>query len=415
MLDELKEDLVGIDIRFDEPLKRYTYTKVGGPADYLAFPRNRYELARIVKFANKHDIPWMVLGNASNLIVRDGGIRGFVIMFDRLNGITVNGYQIEAEAGANLIATTKVARFQSLTGFEFAAGIPGSVGGAVFMNAGAYGGEIAHILVSAQVLTKDGDIRTIDARDMRFGYRRSVLQETGEVVISAKFNLKPGDYEQIKNEMNRLNHLRELKQPLEYPSCGSVFKRPPGHFAGQLIMEANLKGHRIGGVEVSTKHAGFMVNVDHGTAKDYEDLIADVIAKVKENSGVTLEPEVRIIGVATTMPRPVLPWENLIGRHIPRLGQTYKSVDCNVQPRPVPIIVIGIHSQNAVIRLHIPPQIGIVGPCGVHHHPTGALIVSGVSAVPICWRLPHLRLIPAVAVISDCHLLPHRHGFSRVS
>ena len=296
MLDELKEDLVGIDIRFDEPLKRYTYTKVGGPADYLAFPRNRYELSRIVKFANKHDIPWMVLGNASNLIVRDGGIRGFVIMFDRLNGIAVNGYQIEAEAGANLIATTKVARFQSLTGFEFAAGIPGSIGGAVFMNAGAYGGEIAHILVSAQVLTKDGDIRTIDARDMRFGYRRSVLQETGEVVISAKFNLKPGDYEQIKNEMNRLNHLRELKQPLEYPSCGSVFKRPPGHFAGQLIVEANLKGHRIGGVEVSTKHAGFMVNVDHGTAKDYEDLIADVIAKVKENSGVTLEPEVRIIG-----------------------------------------------------------------------------------------------------------------------
>ena len=127
MLDELKEDLVGIDIRFDEPLKRYTYTKVGGPADYLAFPRNRYELSRIVKFANKHDIPWMVLGNASNLIVRDGGIRGFVIMFDRLNGIAVNGYQIEAEAGANLIATTKVARFQSLTGFEFAAGIPGSV------------------------------------------------------------------------------------------------------------------------------------------------------------------------------------------------------------------------------------------------------------------------------------------------
>ena len=237
MLDELKEDLVGIDIRFDEPLKRYTYTKVGGPADYLAFPRNRYELSRIVKFANKHDIPWMVLGNASNLIVRDGGIRGFVIMFDRLNGIAVNGYQIEAEAGANLIATTKVARFQSLTGFEFAAGIPGSVGGAVFMNAGAYGGEIAHILVSAQVLTKDGDVRTIDARDMRFGYRRSVLQETGEVVISAKFNLKPGDYEQIKNEMNRLNHLRELKQPLEYPSCGSVFKRPPGHFAGQLIVE----------------------------------------------------------------------------------------------------------------------------------------------------------------------------------
>ena len=296
ILNEMNKSLEGVDIRINEPLKKYTYTKVGGPADFLAFPRNRYELARIVKFANQNNLPWMVLGNASNLIVRDGGIRGFVIMFDKLNAVTVDGYVIEAEAGSNLIETTKVAQYHSLTGFEFACGIPGSIGGAVFMNAGAYGGEISHILISAQVLTRDGEIKTIEARDMRFGYRRSVLQETGEVVISAKFNLKPGDYEQIKNEMNRLNHLRELKQPLEYPSCGSVFKRPPGHFAGQLIMEANLKGHRIGGVEVSTKHAGFMVNVDHGTAKDYEDLIADVIAKVKENSGVKLEPEVRIIG-----------------------------------------------------------------------------------------------------------------------
>ena len=207
----------------------------------LAFPRNRYELSRIVKFANKQEIPWMVLGNASNLIVRDGGIRGFVIMFDKLNGIAVNGYQIEAEAGANLIATIKVARFQSLTGFEFAAGIPGSVGGAVFMNAGAYGGEIAHILVSAQVLTKDGDIRTIAARDMRFGYRRSVLQETGEVVISAKFNLHPGDYHQIKNEMNRLNHLRELKQPLEYPSCGSVLNAHQATLLVSLLRKLILK------------------------------------------------------------------------------------------------------------------------------------------------------------------------------
>lgn len=294
--EKMLEILEGIDIRFKEPLHSYSYTKVGGEADYLVFPRNRFELARVVKFANQENIPWMVLGNASNIIVRDGGIRGFVILCDKLNNVSVDGYTIEAEAGANLIETTRIALRHSLTGFEFACGIPGSIGGAVFMNAGAYGGEIAHILVSAQVLTKDGEIRTIDARDMRFGYRRSVLQETGEVVISAKFNLKPGDYEQIKNEMNRLNHLRELKQPLEYPSCGSVFKRPLGHFAGQLIMEANLKGHRIGGVEVSTKHAGFMVNVNQGTAKDYEDLIADVIAKVKENSGVTLEPEVRIIG-----------------------------------------------------------------------------------------------------------------------
>lgn len=290
------EELAGIDIRINEPLKKYTYTKVGGPADYLVFPRNRLELTRVVKYANNHSIPWIVLGNASNLIVRDGGIRGFVIMFNKLNTVTVNGYTIEAEAGANLIETTKVAKFHSLTGFEFACGIPGSVGGAIFMNAGAYGGEIANIFLSAKVLTPEGDIKTMTAREMAFGYRHSAIQKSGDIVISAKFALKPGDFEQISQEMNRLNYLRQLKQPLEYPSCGSVFKRPEGHFAGQLIMEAKLKGYRIGGVEVSEKHAGFMINVDHGTAKDYEHLIAHVIETVEHNSGIRLEREVRIIG-----------------------------------------------------------------------------------------------------------------------
>ncbi|KPJ22965.1 UDP-N-acetylmuramate dehydrogenase [Streptococcus phocae] len=289
-------ELNGIDIRQKALLKEYTYTKVGGPADYLAFPRNRYELARIISYANKEKIPWLVLGNASNLIVRDGGIRGFVIMFDKLNTVRINGYTLEAEAGANLIQTTKIAKFHSLTGFEFACGIPGSIGGAVFMNAGAYGGEISQIFLSAKILTKQGEIKTISARDMAFGYRHSSIQETGDIVISAKFALRPGNYEAITQEMNRLNHLRQLKQPLEFPSCGSVFKRPPGYFAGQLIMEANLKGYRIGGVEVSEKHAGFMVNVANGTAKDYENLIAHVIDTVYQNSGVRLEPEVRIIG-----------------------------------------------------------------------------------------------------------------------
>lgn len=295
-LEMLKSELNGIDIRFDEPLKQYTYTKVGGAADYLVFPRNRYELARVVKFANREQIPWMVLGNASNIIVRDGGIRGFVIMLDKLNGVAVDGYTIEAEAGANLIETTHIALHHSLTGFEFACGIPGSIGGAVFMNAGAYGGEIAHILLSCKVLTRDGEIKNISAQDMKFGYRRSYVQQTGDVVISANFALAPGMHRVIRQEMERLTHLRQLKQPLEYPSCGSVFKRPVGHFAGQLISEANLKGYRIGGVEVSTKHAGFMVNVDNGTAADYENLIAHVIETVKVHSGVTLEREVRIIG-----------------------------------------------------------------------------------------------------------------------
>ena len=297
-LDKYSAELEGIDIRFNEPLSQYTYTKVGGAADFLVFPRNRYELARIVKLANREHIPWLVLGNSSNIIVRDGGIRGFVIMFDKLNNVAVDGYTIEAEAGANLTQTTRIALHHSLTGFEFACGIPGSIGGAVFMNAGAYGGEIGHVLVSCKVLTPEGEIKTLDARDMRFGYRHSLIQETGDIVISAKFGLAPGVHQNIRQEMERLTYLRELKQPLEYPSCGSVFKRPLGHFAGQLISEAGLKGYRIGGVEVSEKHAGFMINVDHGTASDYEKLIAHVIQTVKEHSGVTLEREVRIIGEA---------------------------------------------------------------------------------------------------------------------
>ena len=296
ILELLKEDLDGIEILFNEPLKQYTYTKVGGAADYLAFPRNQYELKRIVTFANAHEIPWMVLGNSSNIIVRDGGMEGFVIMFDHFHDVRVNGYVIEAEAGAKLIDVTHVARYHSLTGFEFACGIPGSIGGAVYMNAGAYGGEIAHILQSCKVLTPEGEIKTLSASDLAFGYRHSKIQETGDVVIAAKFALAPGNYDQINQEMARLTHLRELKQPLEYPSCGSVFKRPVGRFAGQLISEAGLKGHRIGGVEVSEKHAGFMINVDYGTAKDYEDLIAHVIATVEKSAGVTLEREVRIIG-----------------------------------------------------------------------------------------------------------------------
>ena len=296
ILKQIKEELAGIEILFNEPLKQYTYTKVGGAADYLAFPRNQYELKRIVTFANAQEIPWMVLGNSSNIIVCDGGIEGFVIMFDHFHDIRVNGYVIEAEAGAKLIDVTHVARYHSLTGFEFACGIPGSIGGAVYMNAGAYGGEIAHILQSCKVLTPEGEIKTLTVEELAFGYRHSKIQETGDVVISAKFALAPGNYDQIDQEMARLTHLREMKQPLEYPSCGSVFKRPVGHFAGQLISEAGLKGHRIGGVEVSEKHAGFMINVDHGTAKDYEDLIAHVIATVEKSAGVTLEREVRIIG-----------------------------------------------------------------------------------------------------------------------
>jgi UDP-N-acetylmuramate dehydrogenase len=283
-------------VKFDEPLSRYTYTKVGGPADFLAFPSTVEDLAELIALARQTETPITVLGNASNLIVRDGGIRGLVILLDKLNKINVAGYVLEAQAGAKLMDTTRVAQENSLTGFEFACGIPGSIGGAVFMNAGAYNGEISHVLSSCKVIDQEGNIRVLTRDEMKFGYRYSVVRGENLIVLSAKFELNAGDPEQIKSEMERLTFLRESKQPLEYPSCGSVFKRPPGQFAGRLIQEAGMQGVQIGGVQVSEKHAGFMVNIDHGTAEDYENLIAYVIEKVKEHSGFELEAEVRIIG-----------------------------------------------------------------------------------------------------------------------
>ncbi|WP_081167754.1 UDP-N-acetylmuramate dehydrogenase [Lactococcus garvieae] len=283
-------------VKYDEPLSNYTYTKVGGPADFLAFPASSDELVELLDLARAADTPITVLGNASNLIVRDGGIRGLVILLEKMNHVKVENQVITAEAGAKLIDTTYVALDHSLTGFEFACGIPGSIGGAVFMNAGAYNGEISHVLLSCTVIDKKGNLRVLQADEMKFGYRHSVIREEDLIVVSAQFELQTGDATVIKAEMDRLTGLRESKQPLEFPSCGSVFKRPAGHFAGQLIQEAGMQGHRIGGVEVSKKHAGFMVNVDKGTATDYENLIAYVIEHVKENSGLTLEAEVRIIG-----------------------------------------------------------------------------------------------------------------------
>jgi UDP-N-acetylmuramate dehydrogenase len=303
-----REELEKFDVKFEEPLSNYAFTKVGGSADYLVFPRSLVELSDLINLARESATPVTVLGNASNLIVRDGGIRGLVILLDHLNHVGVHGqttgpaqkgicFEIEAQAGAKLKAVTQFAQLESLTGFEFACGIPGSIGGAVFMNAGAYNGEISDILVSATVMNaQTGAISVLKNADLQFGYRCSKIREEGLIVLSAVFRLELGDRDAIQARMDDLNAQRCSKQPLEYPSCGSVFKRPAGHFAGQLIQQAGCQGDRIGGVEVSTKHAGFMVNVDHGTAQDYENLIQYVIDRVKENSGVTLEPEVKIIG-----------------------------------------------------------------------------------------------------------------------
>ncbi|MGG5359092.1 MULTISPECIES: UDP-N-acetylmuramate dehydrogenase [unclassified Enterococcus] len=293
---EIVQSLPEITLLIDEPLMNYTFTKTGGPADVLAFPKNREEVKKLVDYARDKEISWLVLGNASNLIVRDGGIRGLVIMLTEMNEIRVDGTIVTAEAGAKLIDTTYAALAESLTGFEFACGIPGSVGGAVYMNAGAYGGEIKDVFAEADILFADGTIRTMTQEEMGFAYRHSQIQDEDAIVLAARFQLVQGEYDLIKARMDELTELRESKQPLEYPSCGSVFKRPQGHYTGQLIQQAGLQGMRWGGVQISEKHAGFIVNIDHATATDYVDLIAHIQEEIKKKFDVVLETEVRIIG-----------------------------------------------------------------------------------------------------------------------
>lgn len=285
-----------IKIKTNEPLSRYTYTKTGGPADYLAFPTTRQELKDLLVRARKQKMPVTTLGNSSNLIIKDGGIRGLVIMLPEFNKIEVKKQQITAEAGAAIIAVTKAASQASLTGLEFAAGIPGSVGGAIFMNAGAYGGEIANVVNSIDEILPDGREVQISGSDLHFGYRHSIVQENHGIVVAATFNLEVGQQPQIQDKMDELNALRRSKQPLEYPSCGSVFKRPQGHFTGPLIIKAGLQGKSIGGAQVSNKHAGFIINTGNATATDYLQLIRLIQKTVKEKFAVQLETEVRIIG-----------------------------------------------------------------------------------------------------------------------
>jgi len=290
------EKLPNIEFKLNEPLSKYTFTKTGGNADVLAFPKTREELVEIVDTARVNKVPITIIGNASNLIIKDGGIRGIVIILPNFHKIEVSETKVTAEAGATIINTTIAAQKAGLTGIEFAAGIPGSVGGAVFMNAGAYGGEIRDVFESAEVLLPNGQITTLTHDDMKFDYRHSTVQDDGGIVISATFALKRGNKEVIQEEMDRLNELRRSKQPLEYPSCGSVFKRPKGHFTGPLIIKAGLQGKILGGAQVSMKHAGFIVNIKHATATDYLNLIHLIQKTVKEKFDVELHTEVRIIG-----------------------------------------------------------------------------------------------------------------------
>ncbi|MEW9501767.1 UDP-N-acetylmuramate dehydrogenase [Jeotgalibacillus marinus] len=277
-------------------LKEYTYTKIGGPADYLSIPKTIDSLKESIDFAKNKKIPWMILGNGSNVLIRDGGIEGLVILTTSLVQSSIKDTTIIVQAGAPIIEISQLARDQSLTGLEFACGIPGSVGGAIFMNAGAYGGEIKDVCKSVTVLTKEGIVKKLNADRLNFSYRSSSVPKNDWIVLEVELELKKGDYPSINEKMEELTFLRESKQPLEFPSCGSVFKRPEGFYAGKLIQDAGLQGSQIGGAQVSLKHAGFIVNKNEATAKDYLDLVRHVQKTVKNKFDVDLEKEVRVIG-----------------------------------------------------------------------------------------------------------------------
>jgi UDP-N-acetylmuramate dehydrogenase len=294
--DLFKEIYSENDIKIDENMSEHIHFKVGGPADILLSPTNEEQLTESIKICKDKNIPYYVIGNGSNLLVKDGGIRGVVIKLTDLNTIQCRGNFIKAEAGVLLKDVSTKALENTLTGFEFACGIPGSVGGAVFMNAGAYDGEIKNVIREAEVIDSNGDVIVLNRDELELGYRTSKVMKENFVVVSAIFELKLGEDEVIRNRMNELTERREERQPLEYPSAGSTFKRPEGYFAGKLIQDAGLKGVSIGGAAVSEKHSGFVINKGGATAKDILDLIAHVQEEVKRQFGVELHPEVRILG-----------------------------------------------------------------------------------------------------------------------
>lgn len=281
----------------EEPMKKHTTFRIGGPAEYLILPQTTEEIVDVIKLCRQEEIPWYIVGNGSNLLVADEGVRGVVIQLLRnFNQIQAEGCQIRMQAGAQNAAVAKRALDASLTGFEFAAGIPGTIGGAVVMNAGAYGGEMKDILKEVTVLDPNGMIRTIPAEELELGYRTSIIARKGYVVLEAVIVLKTGDPKEIKAAMDELKEKRVTKQPLEYPSAGSTFKRPEGYFAGKLIMDAGLRGFSVGGAQISEKHCGFVINKGNATAKDVTELMDETKKIVMEKFGVALEPEVKRLG-----------------------------------------------------------------------------------------------------------------------
>ena len=292
------ETILGQDrILMEEPMKKHTTFRLGGPADFFLCPSDVNQIPEIIHICREEGIPWFVLGNGSNLLVSDQGYRGVVIqIYKNMNQITVEGTRIYAQAGALLSTVSKKAMEAGLTGMEFASGIPGTLGGAAVMNAGAYGGEMKDILVSVTVLTDNGEQKVLKAEELNLGYRTSIIKEKGYIVLDVVLQLQVGDRDAIRNRMEELKVQRVTKQPLEYPSAGSTFKRPEGYFAGKLIEDAGLRGYRVGGAQVSEKHCGFVINTGDATTSDVVQLIHDVQNIIWNKFKIKLEPEVKFLG-----------------------------------------------------------------------------------------------------------------------
>ena len=291
-------DLLGEERVFTgEAMSRHTTFKIGGPADYFLMPDKDTDVGCIVKICKESAIPYFILGNGSNLLVGDGGYRGAVIqIYKNMSAVTVEGTEITVQAGALLSSVAAAAKNAALTGCEFAGGIPGTMGGAVVMNAGAYGGEMKDVLTEVTVMDEEGEIVTLPADKLELGYRTSIIKTAGYIVLEAKLQLKEGNPEVIRETMKDLTIRRTTKQPLEYPSAGSTFKRPEGYFAGKLIMDSGLAGYQVGGAQVSEKHCGFVINAGGATARDVRTLMDNVRDIVYKKYGVTLEPEVKFLG-----------------------------------------------------------------------------------------------------------------------
>ena len=297
VIDALSKIVLKENIVKDEPMSRHTTFRCGGPATLFLRPGSEDELVRVVSLLKDKGHPYMLLGNGSNLLVSDKGYEGVVISLERLSELSLEGEtSIRAQAGVLNSRIASFARENSLAGFEFAAGIPGTIGGAMIMNAGAYGGEMKLITTSVRAITPDGEVKELTAEDCDFGYRTSALKREGYVVLSALLQLQKGNEKEITDLMTELALKRKEKQPLEYPSAGSTFKRPEGYFAGKLIQDAGLKGFSVGDAAVSEKHCGFVINKGQATSADIYKLIREVQKKVFEDSGVILEPEVIMVG-----------------------------------------------------------------------------------------------------------------------